>query len=563
MRSTRLRSASPPHGFGRLTPGRAFLLALFILAASHAARAFDLPQYYSQNNNVTFHSKEEFLLKFPYDEYLRTVSFTDFKQLQKDRYFLSTQFADKDGDEFLYYLAERFLELYPVRNTPDELKGKIDLGEAYLKPNKDFNQNKNIDRRINEIYVIIGYFILNKVGQKIGSEIAANRYDESEPQRAAIIQRLAADRVYVSRAESATGKIIANFKQGKYWYLWQRAQSYARTHQALTQTLAVALGLASLVLLLAGLGTSQKWLRPVGVFGILVTAAPILLLKYDVPAADAGTVQMHTDLELVAPLRFYPANDGADHAVEVYTLLHKDVEIGQAIWLNRPAIDASYLAFENVPAKYAAFKAGHRIVLATSGGYTNVSGQPEGFTTEEGNVVNPVVMPDRHGLAMLSAGGINVLNMKDKEFLLPEGETIDNPLNSLLAYARLLEWSKRRRATLFQTHLLAYSDTMLIDPQKANPEVRERRILALARDKNNQRLYHVVFNVTKQYQLAPLAAEIFGLLQKRNLKVEAILNLDVGTFNILQVYDDSGNPLPGMQGPVDVNQATNLLVYTN
>lgn len=568
MRSNRpkLYYASSLHSIG-IVPRAPQLVCIFILlllfASTKSAKAFDLQQYYEQNDNQRFHDKDEFYQSFPYDTYLQTVSFTDFKTLQKDRFFLYTKFGD--GDEFLYHLAEKFLNTYPVSGVVDDIKRKIDIGELYLgshqSPTKGFRNAK-----VNEIYIIIGYFILGKVAEKIGKEIEAKRYDESEPERAKIIDRLAKDRVFVTREESTVSKIATNLKQRNWRYFWQRLHSYARTYEKNVWVATIILAVFSFLSILIGRRTRLNSLRSLGVLGLLVVLIPVAVLKLDPPLdptaqAQAPNQPAQTNLRLVSGFNLSPINNGSDHAVEIYKLYLSNTEIGQAILLKRSVIKAEYLAFGNVPSEYDAFRNNHHVVLATTGGYTNSSHQPEGFTTEQGNIVNPVMMPDRDGLAMVSDGGINVLDLNNDKFLLPGGgPTIKNPLNSLLAYAQLLEWCKNKHATIFQTHLLAYSDTLRIDLQKAKPDIRERRILALASDKNN--VYHIIFNVTGQFKLAQIASEIFGLLKKRNLKVEAILNLDVGAFNILYVYDDSGNLIQYLKGPVDINQATNLLVYT-
>jgi hypothetical protein len=535
-------------------------LFLVATAKSASAQIFDLPQYYEQNNNKVFHGKDEFLQKFPYDAYLQTVSFTDFNTLQRDRYFLWEKFGDGDG--FLYNLAERFLRNNPVTNGVNDLNQKINIGESYLNP------NKGLKRPVNEIYIIIGYFILSKVAAKISQEIAANKYDESETSRANIIQRLVRDRVYVSREESNSNKLFTNLLKGNFKYVWLRARSIIHTHRKQAWSLTIALIVISIIFILAGHSPRLKLSRASGVLGLLLSLVPLGILTYD--SSDPTAVQSptspasaQTNLKLTRYLNLYPVNNGSNHAVTVYKLFYSNKEIGQAIWLDRDLMQASYLAFENVPARYNLYRTNNHVALATTGGYTNTTHQPEGFTTEDGNIVNPVIMPDRHGLAMISQGGVNVLNLKKDRLQLPGGPIITNPLNSLYAYAQLLEWCKNKHATLFQTHLLAYSDTLLIDLQKAKPDIRERRILAFARDKKSQKLYHIIFNVTSQYNLAQIAAEIFGLLQTLNLKVEAILNLDVGAYNILNVYDDRGNLLPDLKGSVDINQATNLLIYTN
>lgn len=564
MRSPRTKFcyATTSHSFA-FAPSSSQLTCIFIIlllfASSKSVRAFDLRQYYEQNNNQTFHNKNEFYQNFPYDDYLKSVSFTDFQTLQKDRFYLYTKFGD--GDEFLYNLAEAFLKLYPITNTVDDLKKKISIGELYLNPNQ--SQYKSFKNpKINEIYLIIGYFILGKVADKISKEITANRFDESDPDRAQIIDRLSKDRVFISREESLGSKIASNIQQGNWRHLLERVPPYVQKYKKPLWLFWIGLTGLSLFLTLF----AKRAVRSFGVLGLVASLFLVVIFNLNPPThVDAQTqppVQpIQTNIRLESPLNLYPINNGQDYAVRIYKLYLSNTEAGQVIWMSRSMVKAEYLAFGNVPSDYDAFRNNHQVVLATTGGYTNSSHQPEGFTTENGNIVNPVMMPDRDGLAMISEGGINVLDLKNNRFLLPgAGLPINNPLDSLLAYAQLLDWCKNKHATIFQTHLLAYSDTLRIDPQKAKPDIRERRILALASDKNN--VYHIIFNVTQQCNLAQITSEIFGLLKTHNLKVEAVLNLDVGKYNILNVYDDGGKLIQDLQGPVDINQATNLLVYT-
>jgi hypothetical protein len=532
-----------------------FVALAFLCILSGSARAFDVPRYYEQNNNQTFHNRAEFLKSFPYDEYLKTVNLTDCKTLQRDRFFLYTKLGD--GDEFLYNLGERFLALFPIKNSPGDLNQKIQIGEALLKPNKGFR------REVNEIYLVIGYFILGKVAQKIGQEILQKRYNEGEPERAAIIQRLAKDRVYISREESTASKIAKHFLD--WGYLWQRVQSLVHTHKKAAWAMTLVMMFACIILIVIGKKGGRNWLKRAGIAGIIAAIVPLAILLTAPRTASATKTSgpAPTSLKLVQSRFMYPGNNGSDHAEQIFKVLDSGGEIGQAIWLDRGAVQASYLSFENVPAKYKTYQSGHHVILATTGGYTNADHQPEGFTTEEGNVVNPVLMPDRHGLALVNEGGINVLNIKSDEFTLPKGPTIKNPKESLSAYGQLLKWCRSNKATVFQTHLLAYGDLLLIDPQKADSRVRERRILALARNKTTGQISHVVFNISSQYALARIAAELFGLLQNRNMKVEAMLNLDVGSYNILYAYDENGNLLQDVKGQIDISQATNLLIYTH
>ncbi len=71
----------------------------------------------------------------------------------------------------------------------------------------------------------------------------------------------------------------------------------------------------------------------------------------------------------------------------------------------------------------------------------------------------------------------------------------------------------------------------------------------------------MIFNVTARSNLAVIAKEAFSILAARHKKIDAILNLDVGSYDILRIFDDSGQALPDVKGTVDEAKATNLIVY--
>jgi hypothetical protein len=268
-------------------------------------------------------------------------------------------------------------------------------------------------------------------------------------------------------------------------------------------------------------------------------------------------------LQLTAGRRLY-ADQAGRPAVEVYALNDGRNQVGQVIWLLRPAVRVDYLADGRVGARYQQRKTSGGVVLATSGGYTSLRNgikKPDGLTIEAGRVVNAIVMPDRDGVVMVSQGGINVLNLDEQTFLLPGGDGIQNPLASLVAFAHLLDWAKRRKATLFQTHLLAYSDKLLIDATRAPTDIRERRLLGLVRDRKTSELHHVIVNVPKQYNLAAVAQDAFAIFAARGKRVEALLNLDTGSGDVLEVFDAQGRMVQDVRGTRPPEQASNLLVY--
>jgi hypothetical protein len=137
--------------------------------------------------------------------------------------------------------------------------------------------------------------------------------------------------------------------------------------------------------------------------------------------------------------------------------------------------------------------------------------------------------------------------------------TIKNPTESLVGYSQLLDWCRSERATAFQTQLMAYGDTMLIEAKKASTKIAERRMLAVA--SKDGAVYHVVFNIPEQKPLFELSQELFDLLHRQKYKVEALLNLDTGGQNVLYVYDDKGSLIADIAGTRSAQETTNLLVY--
>jgi hypothetical protein len=528
-------------------------LALILSVGTPAYGAFDMKSYYEQNKQQT---KEVFIKNFPYDDYLKATEFTDFKTLQQDRFYLYSKFGD--GDDFLYYVGENFIKAYPVQSPAAELNKKVDIGEAYLKPKKGLNRN------VDEIYRNIGYFILGKVALKIEDEIKANRFDLNDPANAALVKRLEANKVYISVEESTAGKIAAHIRQRDWAYLFRRLWLKINDHAEAVYKFSW-IGLISSVVLAISL-FYFKW-RKTGILcvlaGLMAAGLLVALKVKPAPSSNPVVVAARSDYSLQSDKKFFPIG-AKGYALEVFKILDKNnSEVGQAIWLQRPELKATYFAYENVPKRYHAYCAANKVVLATTGGFTNNFSQPEGLTVENGNIVNAVLMHDRHGLVMISNGGIHVLNLKNDTSNLPPGDqTIENPLRSLIAYSKLLQWCRVNRATVFQTQLVSFSNALTIDRAKARLQLRERRLLALASDPQTRSVHHVIFNVPNQQNLADISGEIFAMLAARGKKVEAVLNLDVGAYDILNIFDENGALLPDVKGPVDIDKATNLIVYS-
>ena len=274
--------------------------------------------------------------------------------------------------------------------------------------------------------------------------------------------------------------------------------------------------------------------------------------------SNVPTIKYKPNFQQIEQKSFLSIKNKTDKGVRIFRLTDGKKSIGHSIWLSRPFLKVKYYADNNVFKKY---QSSQKVILATTGGFSNILHQPEGLTIENGNIVNAVLMRDRHGLVLVNEGGINIINLKNESFRLPKSKTIVNPLNSLLAYSELLDWGKTTNATIFQTQLLAYGDKVLINQGKAKKQLRERRLLTLVIDKKTDEVHHIIFNITESYNLAVIAKEVFKIVKSRNKKVVAILNLDVGDYDILKLFDENGIEINMVKGTKPINKATNLIVY--
>jgi hypothetical protein len=454
---------------------------------------FDMTDYQSQNGQLT---QDEFLNQFPYKNYLKNVPFTDFKILEMHRDSLNADTLRQGlGDEFLYALGDNFLKIYPVIATTQQLNAKISIGEKYL------SKKANIRGQDAEIYQLIGYFILGKVAQKIENEFKSGKFDLTQPENEAIINRLSKNKVFLSIDKSDWDKMLAAVQEGQWNYIWDRVNKKISEYK--------------------GEGTSVNKLK-------------------------LGNFKSKTQ-----------------EGVEIYAIREADKTVGYSIWMQDPSVKVAYFASGKAYSRYSSFAknmGNSDCILATTGGFTNSQNQPEGLTIDDGKMVNAVLKPERHALVIVEKDGkMHVENLK-KGFLLPQIQRQIDPLSSLRDYSALISWAKSSGATLFQTQLLAHNNQPLIEISKAPNQLRERRLLVMISDPNGT-LHNVIFSINVNKNLAVITEEIFDVMKLRNKKVEAILNLDVGSYNILRVMDANGKEVGALRGPVSIYKATNLVVF--
>lgn len=502
---------------------------------------------------------EQFAKSFPYDTYLKNIAFTDFKTIQADR--LNMWRHKGDGDLFLYYLGQKFIELYPV--TEKDLEKKASIGEAFLNPKKG-NWNQATD----EIYKIIGYYLLGKVATKIEEGIKNKSLSYNSTRIKTLESRLKQHKISLDIEESTKSKIYKNVKKGKFKYLFNRLgiklNELFNPISCRVNIQGKIIGLIAFILLIIAF-LSRKIVFIViclALIGVLLALAKFLP---NCPQTDNNSTTQsftyQTKIKLKPITSYHKIDNNTDNSINVFGLYEGNKQLGESMWMERPHVKANYFAHGNVFNKFNKLKNAKKTVFAATGGYSN-NNVPVGLTVEDGVIVNASIKHDMEGLVIVEkTGGIRLLNLENKEFQLPYGgPKILNPLDNLIAFSQLLNWAKNKKATLFQSHMLAFSDKITISASRSNPQQRERRLLTLCSDLKSGEVHHIVFNLTSTFTLYDISQEIFSMMKKRNKKVEGIINLDVGSYNIMHIYNNKGAVIK--QAPVSINSATNLLVYT-
>ena len=156
---------------------------------------------------------------FPYRKYLKETSFVDLHQLEIDRAFLQKKRGI--GDEFLYYLSEKFIILYPPRFR--SIEKTIKIGEQFL----SYKSKKGL--RNGELYRIIGYFILGKCGREI-EKYALKKYENQKNKIERLKSRLETNNTYITTITASDfDKLVDNLKKGNVFYIVDRLRKKAKS----------------------------------------------------------------------------------------------------------------------------------------------------------------------------------------------------------------------------------------------------------------------------------------------------------------------------------------------
>lgn len=252
-----------------------------------------------------------------------------------------------------------------------------------------------------------------------------------------------------------------------------------------------------------------------------------------------------------------------DDFVTIFDLSKNGYSYGHAIWMDRSRSDkkikAKYFASGNVYQQYLAWKGNKDIILVSSGAYSSTyntaTGIPVGLCVDNGKIVNRAITNEMDGLVIVEAvGGVRVSDIEKRDLYL---RSLGKKINPISDKYELLNWGVSENATIFQTHLLVYSNQLKCKPVS---QTSNRGMLVLATNKQNE-VMHILFEINSNVTLYNAASDILASLRNRSLDVVGIMNLDRGFYDILEVYNDYGRNVGYLSGPKSVATATNLLVY--
>ena len=254
--------------------------------------------------------------------------------------------------------------------------------------------------------------------------------------------------------------------------------------------------------------------------------------------------------------------------VKINSVLQEHDQYGHSIWLKRKSekVKAKYFAYqdlntdESVYQKYSKWRSEKNIVMVCSGAFTTKDySTPLGLTVDNGKIVNRKIDSNMDGLVIVyPTGGIVVSDIDDGNLYLGSiKKSVD--ARDFQDKQTLLNWAQEEEATIFQTQLLVYKNQLRID-KDAPKESAERRLLILAISPEGEVL-HIVFNIKKSVYLYNIAEKIFNYLKAKDLNIIAMLNLDTGMYNIMELYDEDGDQEDEVEGDTRLQKATNMLAY--
>ena len=412
------------------------------------------------------------------------------------------------GELFLFALAEAFLER--VEPNEEQFRARYEVGSTWLEVAA--GHTWSVDGRAVTVpdevtagyYQVVGRFVLMDLARRI--EQAVDHGDISRISVAILEHQLDEQGIILDFHKSSTHKALDAWAGGDFGYLldraWSKVQEAARDEEAAVE------------------------------------------------AARSANYTLHDTWS------------GAGGAARYAELQQNGRSLGWVALFDQQRVVLDYRPVAGSAPTRRSLAGGEDLLLATSGSYVTPELRTSGLSFTAGHVQNFLISPKMHGLVVTDdQGQLTMLDMKKGGELPGLGRPI-RPLESLADFHTLLGWLRSHRASAFQTHLLADRGALTIDKDKADPTTRERRLLVKASYGGNPIIAVVDIPGDHKKSLAEAAEVAMQALitpepAGPGFQVEAIANLDVGSYDILQAWSANGELR--RSGPVALSEARNLV----
>ncbi len=235
---------------------------------------------------------------------------------------------------------------------------------------------------------------------------------------------------------------------------------------------------------------------------------------------------------------------------------------------------ASNSGTESVYERYENWKHGKNIILISSFTYMDICDlgndnilniTPIGLTIENGVVINNN-LSEMDGLVLVYPDGELAVSNLDSGNIYIEGITRKLDIrNNAFERSTYIEWARKKNATVLQTHLLIFHNSLTIfkpDDCSSCKEYRERRFLGVCKDENGN-LFHVIIHMPYHTTLYDGTKNAYNYLieQKGMKEILFLVNMDPSCYDVFEYYNPDGTKNDLIHGKWDIKDATNFIVY--
>ena len=214
---------------------------------------------------------------------------------------------------------------------------------------------------------------------------------------------------------------------------------------------------------------------------------------------------------------------------------------------------------------YNKWKPQHNVIVNFTAGYTSSFGataQMIGITIDSGLVISRQLIRGRLDalVAVYPNGALDVVNRADRNLTFTgSGQEKNFDMSSDFGVEKFLMWAKQEKLSVFQTHLLAYNNEVILGSNSSDVE-RERRFLVIATNKKGEK-EHFIINKRQPASLLNATNAVIDYLKNKKYFVHSITNYDAGAEDYFRFYLNDGSVSNKLKGLSDHFPRPALMVY--